>query len=498
MNISLYAEYKRNRTFLFVSLLAVVAILIFSAIVGWTTTGFGARYVVFVTFGGISIGAFCCTFLLHVGRGIAAVATLHNSRNDYLRALPLSPSKRLGSLLLYYMGTTVVYIIVMTVVCMVYATAVSQHNIFAGLQFDNITFGWDGVCILLAVVAFFFTLYGAGWGISAFAAQYVPKFNRMVALIAGEFIMIFAYSSLIYLLYGDSAIINSNGADLGKTILLAMFGLLGMYTALTFFDAFKQIDGGKMKRYGLGMVVIVAVCGVLFGCARFGSFMYGNITYGEVTTIEESYGEVTALRYDARYSSVRGSITSPRLTLVPGGSGVTFTLNDGLREAFDINYSSGELTITQTRVLPANVRCEIRIGVGALTNLNIEGVVSVDCDGQIVGDTLDFTNMGVSRVSVDFAMKDVVIYHEGVGTLLVNGSADNLNFSMQGVGSADLRNFKCKNVIVDAEGVGTTTVWATDTLDITLAGIGSVQYYGSPSITQRRDGLGAIKSMGDK
>jgi hypothetical protein len=39
-------------------------------------------------------------------------------------------------------------------------------------------------------------------------------------------------------------------------------------------------------------------------------------------------------------------------------------------------------------------------------------------------------------------------------------------------------------------------VWATDALDVRVSGVGSVSYYGEPSVTKSVSGMGDVTALG--
>jgi hypothetical protein len=51
---------------------------------------------------------------------------------------------------------------------------------------------------------------------------------------------------------------------------------------------------------------------------------------------------------------------------------------------------------------------------------------------------------------------------------------------------------------VDINGLGNATVWATETLDISIDGGGNLRYYGLPQITQDINGFSDIDNLGEK
>ena len=47
-------------------------------------------------------------------------------------------------------------------------------------------------------------------------------------------------------------------------------------------------------------------------------------------------------------------------------------------------------------------------------------------------------------------------------------------------------------------GGGNATVWATDSLDVSINGAGQVSYFASPKITKSITGLGVLSPLGPK
>jgi hypothetical protein len=47
-------------------------------------------------------------------------------------------------------------------------------------------------------------------------------------------------------------------------------------------------------------------------------------------------------------------------------------------------------------------------------------------------------------------------------------------------------------------GAGSATVWVTDDLEVSLAGVGSVEYYGCPAGHRNASGLGRVRLLGDR
>ena len=76
-----------------------------------------------------------------------------------------------------------------------------------------------------------------------------------------------------------------------------------------------------------------------------------------------------------------------------------------------------------------------------------------------------------------------------------NGTASKVDFSLSGAGSIDAQNFQIQNVTIRLSGVGNAKIWATNTLNGTLSGNGSILYKGNPTIKINSTGVGNIKPL---
>lgn len=80
---------------------------------------------------------------------------------------------------------------------------------------------------------------------------------------------------------------------------------------------------------------------------------------------------------------------------------------------------------------------------------------------------------------------DFNIAVEGVGEFIFQGRCENLDVSLEGIGSVDTRALKCENVDADLEGMGELTVYAAESIDADAEGIGSIDVYGKPEQVKR-------------
>ena len=70
---------------------------------------------------------------------------------------------------------------------------------------------------------------------------------------------------------------------------------------------------------------------------------------------------------------------------------------------------------------------------------------------------------------------------------------------LSGVADFEGGDLEAVDGAVNSTGVGTASLWVTDTLDVRLSGTGDVRYYGDPPLVgETVTGLGAIEALGPK
>ncbi|MEP6503084.1 MAG: DUF2807 domain-containing protein [Betaproteobacteria bacterium] len=105
-----------------------------------------------------------------------------------------------------------------------------------------------------------------------------------------------------------------------------------------------------------------------------------------------------------------------------------------------------------------------------------------------------FTMGGAGETAITHMSGDSLdIRFGGAGSLRAEGSVRTLKLNVGGVGSIDTRQLHAANVDVHVGGIGSVKVWASDRLDGTVGGIGSLTYYGDPAIVNTNSGgIGSI------
>jgi hypothetical protein len=106
---------------------------------------------------------------------------------------------------------------------------------------------------------------------------------------------------------------------------------------------------------------------------------------------------------------------------------------------------------------------------------------------------------GAARVDIDeLITEDLVVEIDGTGTVTIAGKTSSQEITIQGAGNYQASDLQSDSTAITIAGLGNGTVWATENLDITIDGGGTVNYFGSPNVTQDINGLGEIKNQGEK
>ncbi len=127
-----------------------------------------------------------------------------------------------------------------------------------------------------------------------------------------------------------------------------------------------------------------------------------------------------------------------------------------------------------------------------LEKLHIEGGVKLKTHGYLDLNDFDVYVAGGAKIDLYLKADDVSIVGEGGVLFDLEGVARSLDIRLSGAGHVDADELKAKDVEVEIEGVGTTSVYASETLYAKIEGVGKVRYRGNPEVTKNIDGLGSV------
>jgi len=137
-------------------------------------------------------------------------------------------------------------------------------------------------------------------------------------------------------------------------------------------------------------------------------------------------------------------------------------------------------------------RIALYITFKEMEKLHIEGGVKLYTKGYLDLDDFDMYVAGGAKIEMEMKAEDVKIVGEGGVLFELEGIAKSLDVKLSGAGHIDADDLKVKDATIKIEGVGTGSVYATETLYAKIEGVGKVKYKGNPQLTKNVDGLGSV------
>lgn len=157
---------------------------------------------------------------------------------------------------------------------------------------------------------------------------------------------------------------------------------------------------------------------------------------------------------------------------------VELTSPDNYVELYKFESKNGKLNIgfTKNNINLNTKRVEIKVYTADLVKIKNGGASSIHM-GQLDTDRLE-------------------IHNSGVGSISIAGIADDVEIHNSGVGSVDAKNLKALNVKATVSGVGSITCYASEKIQGSVSGVGSLKYGGNPKQKDNhRSGVGSISEL---
>lgn len=139
----------------------------------------------------------------------------------------------------------------------------------------------------------------------------------------------------------------------------------------------------------------------------------------------------------------------------------------------------------------------IKVGSPKLESINFNSIGTLHIKNQFKNDKLSIINNGVGEIIIENCNVNTFdLNTKSVGSVDVDGTANEVFINSDGIGEIDFSKFKSKNTKVVSKGIGNISVYAQNRLDITVKGIGNVKYYGNPAdVKSDISGLGKITNV---
>ena len=150
------------------------------------------------------------------------------------------------------------------------------------------------------------------------------------------------------------------------------------------------------------------------------------------------------------------------------------TIDDNLWDILEADVHRGTLELDWEKSCRPDSDCLVEIVVPSLESVDLHGAGDIDISG-FTGSSFSF-NLS------------------GAGNLTMDGEVDDLEVRVSGAGNIDTRKLEAQNVEVSISGAGNAKVYASNSLNGRVSGVGNLSYYGDPEHKKTQvSGLGHIR-----
>lgn len=234
-------------------------------------------------------------------------------------------------------------------------------------------------------------------------------------------------------------------------------------------------------------LILIALVSLLGSCRWM---RYKRVTgNGNITTTTRNVSHTERIKLEGSYEVeiTQGATPSVRIEADENLMSYILTDQDGgflrihSREHFNLSTDHGIKVYIVTPKLE-----EVRLsGAGNVTGMNkFTG-----------GDRLVLNISGAGDMTLDVNTPKVDASVAGSGTIRLKGETQEQHVQLSGVGDYKAEDLKSERSTVRITGAGNAWVFADETLDVHVAGVGSVYYKGSAQVTQQVAGAGDVKKI---
>lgn len=169
----------------------------------------------------------------------------------------------------------------------------------------------------------------------------------------------------------------------------------------------------------------------------------------------------------------------------------------------NINYNGSDLS---THVLNSSQLgwgkeeriLNVYLSINKLQDLSLIGDVDVTSANELVQDELKVTVVGRSDVKLEISAKLFNMEVAGAVDADLSGQVGTFDIDCAGIGTFNALEMAADTVTINASGYCRTRVYAKNSLDIELAGMGKIYYKGNPDdISIDKAGFGKVQRISE-
>jgi hypothetical protein len=172
---------------------------------------------------------------------------------------------------------------------------------------------------------------------------------------------------------------------------------------------------------------------------------------------------------------------------------VTVEADENLHEIIIVKVVGGTLLIDSEQNIRQAKKREVQVTFTELDRVEISGAVTLKNESMLELKNLMIEGRGASTIDMQVAAGRLDCKFSGASTVNLTGHAE--HFSVELSGASDLNTFDldAANVHLVVRGAGDARIAASEYLNVSISGAGSVIYQGDPQIEKHISGAGSVK-----
>ncbi len=242
----------------------------------------------------------------------------------------------------------------------------------------------------------------------------------------------------------------------------------------------------KAKNYSFSLALVLLSMGMsLQACVWDVNAIKGNET---IVNIDYSIDKFTRLDVSGMYKVILSEGDVPS---------VEIETDENLQDYVEVKVRNNTLHLSMKSGNSYNPSKLIAyVTVNTLTSMDLSGATLVQSEFTIRGDKLTIDVSGASEIDLALDVKKLSTSVSGAGKIDMEGIATLHDLSISGAAKVDCENLKTEDTDVSISGAGSARVSASNHLDASVSGVGTIRYAGKPQTTDlSTSGIGSIKEL---
>jgi hypothetical protein len=240
-------------------------------------------------------------------------------------------------------------------------------------------------------------------------------------------------------------------------------------------------EAQHVNRYGAGILILSVA--LIAGCTQFAPCIDGSGDVVFETRMIEPFHSVDLATVGTVYLTQGAPVS------------IQIEAEDNILPLLQTKVTDGVLTIdhngqcfrnTQPIIIRLTTDEEVR-------RVSVSGSGNVIGENEIRSENLETGVSGSGSIDLRVNVTDLASNIAGSGSTVLQGKAINHTAAVEGSGKVAAFDLETGRSKVTIEGSGTAEVFATEVLDMTISGSGTVTYRGTPAyLTQKVTGSGEV------